>query len=70
MSGPLADQRDQAVLVVLAHVITLAILGGPEGYATISWRDGDSGLLLSVGASAPTSPDEDEEGTRVEEPLF
>lgn len=67
IDGDLYDGRDQAVLGVLASVITMASLGGPDGYANISWRDADSGLLLFVGASAPST---EEDPPRVETPLF
>lgn len=67
-SGIINTPRDVAVLNVLAAVTRMAGLGGPEGYATLSWRDADTGLLLSIGASAPTL---DQEGLAdVGEPLF
>lgn len=67
-SGIINTPRDVAVLNVLAAVTRMAGLGGPEGYATLSWRDADTGLLLSIGASAPTLDQEDL--ADVGEPLF
>lgn len=69
-AGIINTPRDVAVLNVLEAVIKMAGIGGPEGYATLSWRDAQTGLLLSIGASAP-APDEDQEGPAdVGDPLF
>lgn len=69
-AGIINTPRDIAVLNVLQAVTRMAGIGGPDGYATLSWRDADTGLLLSIGASAPSRTDGQEEPPDAGDPLF
>ena len=69
-AGIINTPRDVAMLNALEVVLKMARIGGPEAYATLSWRDEDTGLLVSIGATAPSQTKEDEEPGDVGEPLF
>jgi hypothetical protein len=69
-AGIINTPRDVAMLNALEVVIKMARIGGPEAYATLSWRDEDTGLLISIGATAPAPTNDDEEPGDVDEPLF